>query len=428
MFMGVVDTLMVRHLGPEAIGAVGMGSSVFLAVAVFGMGILLGLDPLISQAYGARDLNECHRWLWHGCLVGGLASIPLTAGTLLLPELVESAGVRPEVLALAGGYLRTLSLSLFPLLLFFAARRYLQSMGVVRPVMAALLLANVVNAVANWLLVNGHLGFPRLGVVGSAWSTTAARVFMLAVLVWAIARHERETGSGLWTSFDGVEWRRVRRLCALGVPAALQMTMEVGVFALATVLAGKLSAVSLASHQIALNMWSLGFMVPLGLASGGSVLVGQAVGARDLARARWAGWAALASGAGFMTLVGFVFLAVPRWLVSLFTPEETVIATGATLLVVCSGFQLFDGVQVIATGALRGLGETRTPMFWNLAGHWCFGLPVGYVLAFRLGWDVVGLWIGLALGLLLVGGVLTAAWHRRTRPLPPTPDTARAAC
>ena len=123
MFMGVVDTLMVRHLGPEAIGAVGMGSSVFLAVAVFGMGILLGLDPLISQAYGARDLNECHRWLWHGCLVGGLASIPLTAGTLLLPELVESAGVRPEVLALAGGYLRTLSLSLFPLLLFFAATR-----------------------------------------------------------------------------------------------------------------------------------------------------------------------------------------------------------------------------------------------------------------------------------------------------------------
>ena len=414
MFMGVVDTLMVGWLAPEAIGAVGLGGILYFTVAVFGMGLLLGLDTYVSHAYGRGDLDDCHRWLRAGVHLACLAAPVLMLLTLGLLWLLPVLGLHPRVRVLIGPYVSVLAWGSLPLLLYAAFRRYLQAQGLVRPVMITLVLANLVNALFNWILIFGRFGFPALGVAGSAWSTVMARVFMAAGLLVVIVQHERTHRLGLGrVSFLEIEWTRIRRLAGLGTPAALQVTAEVGVFGAVAALAGRIDPVALAAHQVALNIASVTFMVPLGLASAGAVRVGHAVGRHDVAGAARAGWSAIALGGLFMSAAAIVLLAQPAGLVRLFTTDAAVIATGVSLLRVAAAFQLFDGIQGVTTGALRGLGDTRTAMLANLVGHWLVGLPVAALLAFGLGLGVIGLWIGLSLSLTLVGIFLLAVWRRR---------------
>ena len=416
--MQIVDIAMVGRLGPEAIGAVGVGSSLFFALAVFGMGLLLGLDTLVSQAFGARSLTECRRWLQHGSLLAVGLTLPMMVTARFGIAYLDLWGFDPSVLSLTKPYLTVVTWSMLPLFLYAAFRRYLQAINIVRPVMIALVSANLINALSNWVLVFGHWGAPALGVEGAAWATCISRVYMVAVLAAAIVRHDGWPRSGLLALARGIELARFRRLIELGWPAAVQTTLEVGIFAAVTALAGRLEPFTLAAHQIVLNLAGLTFMVPLGVSSAGAVRVGQAVGRRDAPGASHAGWTALSLGGGFMAVAATMFVTVPRPILGLFTGDVGVIDTGVTLLFVAAIFQLFDGLQGVATGVLRGLGDTRTPMIFNLAGHWGLGLPVGYALCFPLGWGVVGLWVGLSAGLILVGVILVTTWYRRARALP----------
>jgi MATE family multidrug resistance protein len=275
--------------------------------------------------------------------------------------------------------------------------------------MVALVSANLINAAANWVLVYGHLGMPALGVEGSAWATSIARLYMSLFLLATIRWVHGHDPAHPPVPF-AVDWARMRRLIALGFPAASQVTLEVGVFAAATMLAGRLDPIASAANQVALNVASLAFMVPLGLSSAAAVRVGHAVGAGDARRAVRAGWSALAVGGVGMLAIAAVLFAWPEPMVRSFTSDARVIDIGVGLLVIAAAFQLFDGTQAVATGVLRGLGETRTPMIVNVIGHWVFGLPIGYALCFRFGWGVSGLWIGLSLGLVIVAVTLTAAW------------------
>jgi MATE family multidrug resistance protein len=417
MSMGIVDTLMVGPLGPQAIGAVGLGSGLFLAIGIAGMGVLFGLDTLVSQAFGARRLDECHRWLFHGVALAALLAPPLMLLIWAASRALPSFGVHPQVQPLAISYLTLLDLGLLPLLLYAAFRRYLQGMSTVHPVMFALISANIVNAFFNWVLIYGKLGMPAMGTDGSALATTAARVYMAAVLGIAIVWTDHRRRSGLWQVSRRIEPARLRQLFALGAPAAWTVTLEVGVFSAATAFAGKLEPRALAAHQIALNLAALTFMVPLGFQSSGAVLVGQAIGRRDPRGASRAGWLALAVIAACMVLTGSIFFAIPARLIGLFTEDAQVIAIGVSLLFVAALFQLFDGVQSVATGILRGVGNTRTPMWSNFVGHWLFGLPVGWSLCFLAGWGVVGLWTGLSVGLTLVAITLVGVWMKTTRRL-----------
>ena len=413
MTMGLVDTLMVGRLSPEAIGAVGIGTSLFMGVCIFGMGLLLGLDTLVSHAFGASRVDDCHRWLLHGVALSLLLSAPITGIVLALSAALGGWGLHPDVLRLTQPYLNVLAWSIPPLLLYASFRRYLQGMGVVRPVMIALVLANILNVFVNWLLIFGRLGAPAMGVRGSAWATVCARVVMAGVLLGVILYREHGRRPGLFETSLRIEPSRMRQLLALGLPAAGQVTLEVGVFAAATALAGRLAPASLAAHQIAINLAAFTFMVPLGVASAGAVRVGQAVGRRDPAGAARSGWTAILFGALFMSSAAAAFLIVPRTLISAFTSDATVVAIGVSLLFVGAVFQLFDGLQGVATGVLRGLGDTRSPMLWNLAGHWFIGLPLGYTLCFGAGLGVIGLWWGLSVGLIICGIALITVWSRR---------------
>src|SRR5258705_3923584 len=279
--MGIADTIMVGGLGPSAIGAVGLASMLFIAVGVFAMGLLLGLDPLVAQAFGARRLDECHRWLVDGIWLGLLVAPPMLGVLFAIDASLPHWGLPPEVLLLVRPYLAILTWSLPPLLLYVAFRRYLQAMNQVGPVMFALLAANIVNAFANWVLVYGHFGAPAMGVPGSAVATLASRILMAAWLFIVIVRHEAHVTPRLRDTPMGLDLSRVRQLFALGFPAAGQTVFEVGVFAAATALAGRVSATALAAHQIALNLAALTFMVPFGLSSAAAVRVGHALGRGD---------------------------------------------------------------------------------------------------------------------------------------------------
>lgn len=413
MTMGVIDTIMVGPLGPEAIAAAGVGTSLHMAFAIFGMGLLLGLDTLVSQAFGAGQIIECRRWLVHGVALAFLLTPPLMLICWGVYIAIPALGFHPAVLPLLEGYYGVIIWSSPWLLLYAAFRRYLQGMHVVKPVMFALVSANVVNAGANWALIYGNLGFPAMGVTGAAWATIISRFYMAAVLLMAIVLHDRWRWSDVPTLVGRLHRAWFGRLLQLGFPAASTVALEVGVFASATALAGKLDPVSAASHQIALNIAALSFMVPLGLGSAGAVRVGHAVGAGDPPRAAAAGWTAILLAMIVMVGAAATFLLIPRTLIGIFTRDPAVVALGASLLFVAAVFQLFDGLQGVTTGVLRGVADTRTPMITNLLAHWFFGLPVGYTLCFVFGVGVIGLWIGLSTGLVIAGIVLLGVWKRR---------------
>lgn len=413
MAMGFVDTAIVGRLGPEAIGAVGIGTAIFGTLAIFGMGLLLGLDTLVSQAYGARNLPSCHRALIDGLYLSAIVALPLLLLAWAANWSLQYWGLPAAVLRLAGPYFSILTWSLLPLLLYAAFRRYLQAMGLVAAVTFALISANVINACANWLLVFGHFGLPALGTDGSAVATLVSRAYMALVLLVAILVHNRRGRLGLFAASWKLDTGGIARLFRLGFPAAAQVTLEIGVFSAVTALAGRVDEASLAAHQIVLTLAGLTFMVPLGVGSAAAVRVGHAVGRRDGRGVRRAGWTALLLGFGFMSCAAAAFLLFPASLVHVFTSSRRVVAIGLSLLAVAAMFQVFDGVQGVTTGVLRGLGDTRTPMLTNLVGHWLLGLPIGYSLCFLAGWGVVGLWVGLSTGLIVVALRLLDVWRRR---------------
>jgi len=413
MFMGVVDTIMVGRVAPEAIGAVGLGSILYFSVAIFGMGMLLGLDTFVSQAFGAGQLRECHRWLRDGVHLAVLATPPLMAITFGIVAAMPLMGLHPDVQRLTAPYVTIVAWGSLPLLLYAAFRRYLQALGLVRPVMLTLIAANVVNAFFNWVLIYGNLGAPALGVAGAAHATNIGRFFMASTLLLVILRHEHAHKVGLFdVPFLQVEWARIVRLFRLGAPAATQLMAEVGVFGAVAALAGRIDPISLAAHQVALNLASITFMVPLGLASAGAVRVGHAIGRRSVDGASHAGGAVITLALAAMSISALAFLTGAEPLVRLFTDDPAVVAIGITLVRVAAAFQLFDGLQVVTTGTLRGLGDTRTPMLANVVGHWMIALPIAAFGGFTLGYGVVGLWVGLSVGLTLVGIYLLEVWRR----------------
>ena len=415
MSMAIVDTVMVGHLpnSAAAIGAVSLGSGIFMVLALFGGGLLMGLDTLVSQAFGAGRREDCHRSLVNGIYMSVALAPLLGAPIWALPYLLSGMHIDPGVLALTIPYAKALTVGLLPLLLYFAVRRCLQAMDMVQPVAFALVTANFVNIAGNYALVYGHFGFSAMGTVGSGWSTAFSRLYMAGVLVGYLLWYDRRHRTALLKTPVDVDLPRIKRLITLGYPAALQFTLESGVFALTTALIARLGAVPLASHQIALNTVAFTYMVPLGISSAAAVRVGQAIGRKDPVGAGHAGGTAIFLGAAFMVCASAALLIFPRWIACVYTPDEVIIHSTFALLAAGAAFQLFDGLQTVATGALRGAGDTRTPMLCHFTAYWIIGLPLGAWLCFGRHWGALGLWSGLSFALILIGIVLLLVWTRK---------------
>ncbi len=411
MAMGVVDTMFVGRVGAEAIGAVGLGTMVFYGIAVCASGLLFGLDTYVAQAFGAADRDECRRWLVAGMWLAIVLIPGVMSGVWLLEQMLPRFGVGAPVLSATRPYLGALMWSAPPLMIYFALRRYLQALHIARPVMMTLLTANLVNLAGNWLFVLGRLGAPRLGAEGAGWATCASRIYMMAVMAFVLWKVDPDVFRISWKP----DVRRMWALVRLGAPAAGQMAVEIGVFATVTVLVSRLNATALAGHQIALTTVSTTFMMPLGISSAAAVRVGFAVGREDRHAAARAGWTAVGLGSAVMSAAALALIVIPEWIARLFTPDANVIATAATILRVAAFFQLFDGLQIVVTGSLRGAGDTRTPMICHFIGYWILGLPLGAMLCFGRGWGAPGLWVGLSAGLIAIGLALILFWWRTAR-------------
>jgi multidrug resistance protein, MATE family len=404
MAMGVVDTIMVGHLSPQALAAVALGNLYFFGLAIFGMGTLMVLDPVVAQAVGAGDEPAIARGIQRGVLLAALLTLPAALLLLVAEGFMTLARQPAEVVPLAAAYAVRLAPGVLPFFVFVVFRQSLQSMRVTAPIVLAIVAANLVNAALNWMLIFGRLGAPAMGVVGSSWATTASR-WLLAIFLVLLVR--RRLAGYLWpVRRETWEAAPLARMLRLGLPIGGQMVLEFGAFACVALMMGWLGTREMAGHQVAINLASLTFMVPLGTADAASVLVGQAVGRGDPAGARGASASALLCGAGFMSLAAIVFLTLPARLAGLYTTDATVLAVAAALIPLAGIFQVFDGLQAVAGGILRGLGETRVAMLVNLLGYWALGLPVSYLLGFRLGLGPAGLWWGLVIGLAVVATVL----------------------
>ena len=422
MSMGVVDTIMVGRMPDSAIaiGATGLGQSLYHVIVFLGAGLLLGMDTFVAQAYGREDLHDARKTLLNGLVLALLLTPILMVAVSFWPMLMRHYGISVELVGPMQPFLSALNWGTLPLLGYFALRRYLQAVNVVLPIMFALVSANIVNAVGDWALIYGHLGFRAEGITGSGWSTCFARIYMMLVLVITLVWVESKRPSAQLSDSTpalNVDLSRIWALLKLGAPAGGQILVEIGAFSGATAICAKLGPVPLSGHEIALNCAAFTFMVPYGISSAAAVRFGQQLGREDPAGARRAGWSAIILGVGFMACAGLVFVSIPKAIARVFSPDPAVVRVGATLLLVAAAFQLFDGVQVVTTGALRGAGDTKTPMLANFVAYWFIGIPLGYFLCFRLGWGALGVWIGLCIGLMIIGSALLITWHRRVFPV-----------
>lgn len=408
MLMGVVDTVMVGHLaaGDSSLGlaSVALGHLYFFGIGVFGMGTLMVLDPVVAQAVGAGDDMAVARGIQRGLLLALVLAVPSVAVLLVAGPVLGLAHQPAEVVPLAAAYTVRLAPGVLPFFVFIVFRQSLQSLRRTGAILVSILIANLVNAALNWLLIFGHGPFPTMGVLGSAWATTASRWLLAGVLMalaWSELRpHLARRLPEVW------HLEPLGRMLRLGLPIGFQYVLEFGAFAFVALMMGWLGTRQMAGHQVAINLASLTFMVPLGVGDAASVLVGHAVGRSDPAGARSMARAALICGASFMSTTALLFLTAPQFLAGLYTGDASVIAVAALLIPLAGVFQVFDGLQVVAGGILRGLGETRVAMLVNVLGYWLLGLPVSYLLGFRAGMGPVGLWWGLVLGLGVVASVL----------------------
>ncbi|HSW31508.1 MAG TPA: MATE family efflux transporter [Longimicrobiales bacterium] len=411
MTLGVVDTIMVGRVSPTDLAAVALGNLYFFAAVVFGQGVLMALDPVISQAMGAGDTVAVSRGLQRGGVLALVLAVLAVLFLLPAGPLLRLLGQPVDVVPVAAGYALVCIPGVLPYYILHVLRLSLQAMGRVGPLLVVVLLGNVANVFFNWVLIYGHLGFPAMGAVGSGWATSLSRWFMALLLLrvsWPLLRAYLRPFRR-----EALAAGPLKRFLRLGAPIGGQQVLEFGVFGAAGLLMGLMGTIPMAGHQVALNLASLTFMVPLGVAQAATVLVGQAVGRGDAPGARRAAGGALLVGVGFMGLTAVVFLVAPAPLAGIYSADASVVALTATLIPIAGVFQVFDGMQVVALGVLRGVADTRLPMVLNLVGFWGIGLPVSAALGFRTVLGPRGIWVGLALGIALVALLLLARVRSR---------------
>lgn len=420
--LAVVDTAMLGRYSEQALAGAGIANALLWTFTLFGMGAIMGMDTLVPQAIGAGEHRRARALLGAGWRLAVVLGVPLTALALCSLPFMSFFGVQDSTRHEAVLYIFGRLPAIIPFLLFSAFRAFLQSYSVTRPLVVAVLIANLVNVAANALLIFGDsalhhvglpgLGLPELGALGAAISTSIVTCVSLLICFIAtrllIRRQDRanlcadegDGGDGHGGDQSRASWLPLgRSIFRLGWPVGTAQFAEVGVFALVATLAGRLGTNSAAAHQLAITVISFTFNGILGIGAATSVRVGLAVGAGDHIGARRAGLVGWALGGVFMGVSILAYLGIPESLARLMTDQPTVIAGAVPLLHVAAVFQLSDAIQAVGAGALRGAGDTRSPMWAHIIGDYVVGLSVGITCAFYLDMGAVGLWWGLAAGL-----------------------------
>ena len=422
ILLGVTDSLMIGRLGPVPLAASAFAGTFFSLVYVTAIGLLTAVSVRTAHAHGAARPREAGEVLRHGLFLAAVLSVGLGAVIQAVSHHLARFGQPPEVAAAAPAFLTLIGWSLVPGLLFTAVKNACEALD--RPWTPLLwVLAGVgLNVLLNWILIYGHLGFPALGLAGSGWATLLSRTALFAGLALHLHRSRALAAARPARWFGPLVRVELRAQLRLGLPVSAQLLFEVGLFSIAGLFMGWFGTVPLAAHQIALSCASTAFMCPLAIAVALSIRLGRMRGAGEPHRLRTIGLGGIGAGAAIMGVFAGVFITLGRPIAALFIADPAVIALAARLLVVAAVFQLFDGTQVTASGALRGLADVRWPTAITFAGYWLLALPAAWIAGFKLHFGPVGVWAGLALGLAACALLLLQRFLRKTGTAAGTPD------
>ncbi len=423
--MTATDVMILGRVGSTTLAASALGSNLYFAPMIFGLGLMLATVPLMAREVGrnrhsVRDLRRTVRQgLWGAVFV----AIPIWALLWQGEAMLLAMRQEPALAAEAGLYLRALQWGLLPFYFFIVLRSFISALERPGWALVIVFLAVACNVLLNWMFMFGNLGAPAMGIAGSGFATTLSSVLMFAGLALVVVVEKKFRRYQIFGRFWRSDWPRLRTLLRLGLPIAGILAFEVTIFNVSALLMGLIDADSLAAHAIAIQIGSISFMVPLGLNQAATVRVGLAHGARNPEGVSRAGWTSFVIGVSFMALTGLVMILAPHLLIRAFIDvadpaNAHVIGLAVSFLAFAALFQVFDGAQAVAAGMLRGLHDTRVPMIYAAIGYWGVGLPLGVLLAFHFGMAGIGIWIGLALGLAVVAVLLLARWLRHDRLAP----------
>ena len=413
--MGFVDNAIVGHVSPINLAAASLANGFFFVTMVIGLGITYAISPLVSMAVGAGNKHEGSRIVNNGLYINIIVGILLSIGNYFSSEVIRFLHQPPEVVALAIPYCRIIGVTAIPMMIFQNYRQFIEGLSIMRPAMYITIGANVLNAFANYVFVFGHFGFPQWGLMGSGLATFTARTSMAAVMMSYVLLNGRFNEFQLNPLKEKLNFPVIKKILSLGLGSGFQYFFEVACFTFAAYMVGWLGAYQLAAHQIALNMASITYMAVVGISAAGAIRVSGAIGAGSRLEARRAGFSAIAL-AFFYMLGTAVFLALFRNVIpSIYVQNEAVKVIAARLLLIAAFFQIFDGVQATSLGALRGITDVRIPTLITFIAYWVIGIPLGYILCFKLDQGVEGVWIGLLVGLVASAGLLSWRFMRISR-------------
>jgi multidrug resistance protein, MATE family len=415
IMMGVVDSMMVGRLGPVPLAAASLGNSLIFVILIIGIGSSIVVSPLVAILVGGKRFSECGIYFRQSLLVNVILSLLMVGIILVGVNYIKYLNQPPEVIELAIIYMTIVGFSAIPLMLFQTYKQFIEGLSIMKPAMIISLLANVINAFANWILIFGKFGFPALGIAGAAWATFASRVFMALVIMFYVMRNQKFKQYDVTFHFRGINLPVIKKLLSLGLPSGFQYFFEVGAFSFAVIMIGWIGANELAAHQIAINLASISFMAVLGISQAASIRVGNAMGEQNIPNVRKAGFTAIALGAAVMSLAGVTFILLNNFLPTLYIDDKAVISIASRLIIIAALFQLSDGTQAVGIGVLRGLTDVKGPTVITFIAYWIISLPIAYILAFYFKLGVEGVWIGLLIGLSASALMLTFRFNYKSK-------------
>ncbi len=414
MSMNFVDTVMAGHLSALDLAAVAVGSSLFLPFLVFSLGTLMAVNPIVAQLFGSRRFDKIGSSARQALWLSQILALPFFFIVRNLGFVMVWIDVSAEVIPIAEGYLKAISWGVFPAFAFGALRYFNEGMSVTRPSMYVALLGTLANIPLNYILMYGALGFPRLGAIGTGYASAVVYLIMFLTMLLFISTFKPYRRFGIFDRFRWPEKERLGELVNVGIPIGVSATMEVSMFAIVTLLMGSLGTVAVAGHQVAINFAAMVFMVPFGLSIAVTSRVGQAAGKGRLDQARFKGFVGVGLCVLFMAFTAIVILLFPELIASIYTSEEDVLSMAVHLLFFAAVFQISDGLQVGGFGALRGLKDTRFPMFVNIFAYMIVGLTLAWYLGIYREIGPAGLWTGLIVGLTIAAILHNVRFYRKT--------------
>jgi MATE family multidrug resistance protein len=415
MGLNFTDTVMAGNLSALDLAAVAIGNAIYMPVAVFCMATLIAINPVVSQFLGARKFDEIGKSARQLFWLILMLSIPAFFLLRNLDLVMIWMNVTPEIIPIADGYLNAVSWGILPLLIYAGVRYFSEGLSVTKPAMFVASGALIINIGANYVLMYGKLGFPQLGAIGTGYATAIVSFFAAVAFVTFTAKFKPFKRFNIFERTKGPEWKYISELIKVGVPNGISSSMEVLLFATVSLLMGTLSVKAAAAHQIAINVAATMFMIPFGLSLAISQRVGFSIGQGSLEKARFRGFIGILICAGVMTFTAFLLFLFPEFIISIYTDDPEVTLVAVSLLFMAAVFQISDGLQIGGFGALRGLKDTRVPMFVNFISYWIIGFPVGYFLGIYIDYGPEGLWIGLICGLTVAAVLHNYRFNKLTK-------------